>query len=226
MNAEWNSSLRVRSASLIKLAVMLEVFRQAEQGSLSLTAPIKVSSHCMTGGSGVLKTLEVDRTFSILELVTLMITVSDNSATNKLIDLIGINRINSFCKDIGCCETVIQRRMMDLHSDKDNWTSARDTVTMLKQILRSPFQNEMLSILCSQQFRHKLPALMNPCLAVGSKTGELPGLEHDAAIIVKDEGEPVIAAVLLSDFKNSNDAIMLHRNIGELLSKFMMNNLS
>jgi beta-lactamase class A len=116
--------------------------------------------------------------------------------------------------------------MMNFNTGKENWTSARDMVTMLKQIMKSPFKNEMLSIMRSQQFCHKLPALMSPVLSVGNKTGELPGIEHDAAVIMTDEGEPVFAAVLLSGFNNSSEAIMLHRNIGELLSKFILHNLS
>ncbi|MFC7373548.1 serine hydrolase [Fictibacillus iocasae] len=223
---EINPNKKMKSASLIKLAILLEGYSLIEQGELTSGEILPINPEMMTGGAGIISRLSVSRPFSVQDMLTLMIAVSDNTAANVLIDLLGMDRINERCRQIGCVNTQLQRKMMDLSSPHENWISSRDTVLLMRKIYEHPLHQDMIPVLSGQQFRHKLPALMNPQLFVANKTGELSGVEHDAAIIMKEGGEPVYAAVLLTDFTDSDEALLLHRKIGKLLSQYMMNNLS
>ncbi len=80
---------------------------------LSLEEKIKITQEMRTGGDGVLKELEPGHEFSLREILTLMIIVSDNEATNILIQMLGMDRINRMAAELGLKEAVLGRKMMD-----------------------------------------------------------------------------------------------------------------
>lgn len=88
---ELNPEMVFPAASMIKVPIMYEIMRQTAAGKLSLDETLVVTSGYRTGGAGILKELRPDITMTVRELVTLMIIVSDNIATNMLIDLAGMN---------------------------------------------------------------------------------------------------------------------------------------
>ena len=106
-------SCAVLSASTIKLLVLAEVFRQAEEGSLSLAEGVTLTAEKRTGGDGILKELLSGHTFTLKELCTLMIIVSDNEAANLLLDRVGMDKVNQLGEDLGLTATHLGRKMMD-----------------------------------------------------------------------------------------------------------------
>lgn len=109
-----NENVVFPQASAIKIAILMEVYKQAEAGKFKLTDTRRVEKQDKTGGSGVLVQLG-DGTvqLSIYDLCVLMILVSDNTATNMLIDLVGMENINRTLEGLGLKHTRVRRRMLD-----------------------------------------------------------------------------------------------------------------
>ncbi|MFP4200131.1 MAG: serine hydrolase [Clostridia bacterium] len=205
---EVNAGDRLPAASLIKIPILLEAFRQAESREVDLDAPVPVSPGEKVGGTGVLTRLSDGLTLPLRDLMTLMIIVSDNTATNLVIDTVGMDRVNELCRELGAHSTLLDRRLMDLEARQaghDNYTSTSDMVLLLREIAEGDLvsaksRQEMVGILQGQQFNTKLPAMIpsgvpgDPVLA--HKTGELPGVEHDAAIFVRDDSNVYVAGML------------------------------
>ena len=105
---------KVLSASMIKLLILAELMRQVSEAKLSLSQKITLTDSMRVGGDGILKVLASGHQFSLKELAKLMIVVSDNEATNILIDLLTMENINTLGRNLALKETFLQRKMMDL----------------------------------------------------------------------------------------------------------------
>jgi beta-lactamase class A len=217
------------AASLIKLPILLEGFRQIQEGKLDPDEAISVSQVEKVGGAGVLSHLSIRSEVTILDLLTLMILVSDNTAANLLIDRMGTISINDLCKRLGLKETQLNRKLMDfkaLQSGIDNHISAFDARTCIKAIDKDEMfhahsRESMLRILHNQQFCHKLPAKINRDLIFSAnKTGELPGVEHDCAIF-RYKGETIYAAVLIDELTDQTAGSEVLVRIGSFLNAYM-----
>lgn len=206
------------AASLIKLPILLTLFAMAEKGQIDPDTRVEMTKDCRVGGFGVLKDLENGLKPTIRDLAVLMITLSDNIATNLLIDMMGMPEINCEIKSLGLSNTVLRRKMMDAEAKEaglDNDTSAEDIRRILKEVLKSPFKEEILDILFRQQCNNKLPVFMGEEIRFAHKTGDLPGVEHDAGIICAN-GEEIIAVVLTKDLADNKEGIWLNQEIGKL----------
>lgn len=202
------------SASLIKIPIMIEALRQAQEGKSDLDAKAGISSKERVGGMGVLAHLSPSIQISLGDLVSLMISISDNTATNLVINEVTMEAVNQLAAGLGCQQTVLARKMMDTEAVKqgrDNYTSARDIGLFLKEIvtgntLDSVRKEAAFQMMRQQQFHTKLPAhfinQMPPDCLFAHKTGELTGIEHDAGIL-KMKDEYVYMAVLTSGLSDS-----------------------
>ncbi len=224
----WEENRRKSSASLIKLPIMMTAFEQIQTGSLNGDAMVVLRHEDHVEGAGVLNGLHDGITLSIEDLLMLMITVSDNTATNRLIELIGKDSINRFCLTWNLKRTFLNRKMMDFRSlemGQDNWTSSMDVVSCLKGINEGPFKEasrrKMLTMLSRQQFRDKLPALVGGDVKVFNKTGELPGVEHDCAILESTSGKIAYVAVLIDELQAPEDGRRAISRIGKLVYDYL-----
>jgi beta-lactamase class A len=137
-------------ASSIKIAILVGFFDRVESGQVDPDEPLGLGEERMVGGSGVLKELAAGSvTMSIFDYATLMITVSDNTATNICIDLAGMGEINDALAKLGLTETRLVRKMMDLASlaaGKENVSTPRETMTLMECLFSgkgvSPFVRE------------------------------------------------------------------------------------
>ncbi|MDF2569335.1 MAG: per1 [Sporomusa sp.] len=211
------------AASMIKVPIMIEVMRQAAAGTLSLDQMFEITDDVKTEGAGILKELRSGAPMTVRELVTLMIILSDNTATNVLINLVGMNAINTTVTGLGLRSTVLQRKMMDFaaaKAGKENYTSAADLAQLFAAIANNnlpiPLQyNElMLDILKRQQVRDKLPFYLPEEIIIAHKTGTLPGAEHDAGILFVPGG-PYIICVLTADLAANYEGLQLVASIGK-----------
>ncbi|WP_449622604.1 serine hydrolase [Robertmurraya sp. Marseille-Q9965] len=208
------------SASLIKIPILIEAFRQYEKGLFSLADSLEIGKDQRVGGSGVIQVLE--RSFwTIKDLMTLMITVSDNTATNVLIELLEMDTVNESMKLLGLKKTQLQRNMLDfvaLQHGRDNCTCAADMIRCLKVIEESGFLKEESCreaklILQHQQF-HKILGLIDVDKGyMGSKSGSLPGVEHDCAII-SVQGKTAYVAILIDQIVVGKSATSIMQEIG------------
>lgn len=200
-----NSEEPFQSASVIKIPILIEGLRQSEVGEINLNQLTSIASK--VGGSGILQALSPDAGMTIKDLMTLMIIVSDNTATNVLIELLGMDAINASMEKMGLHHTVLNRKMMDFEAIErglDNYTTPMDMISCLKIINEGPYLSEAsrktaLEIMSYQQFQDKLPGMMDlDRIFVANKTGGLPHVEHDCAVFTYKE-KTAYAAVLMDE---------------------------
>ncbi|ESU33771.1 hypothetical protein G3A_04675 [Bacillus sp. 17376] len=225
---EVNSQQVYQSASLIKLPILIEALRQIEAGKLQKDRLVTIKESDKIGDTGVLQAMKVKQ-LPVEDLLSLMIIVSDNSATNLLIDLIGINSVNSTISRIGMKNSILQRKMLDfaaIQSGHDNFTSAADIALCLKEAvaggaLNTHSKNTFFSFLLQQQFKEKLPFYMDDALLkIVNKTGELPGVEHDCGIITYGKKQAFIV-VLIDGLSETESGKTTIRQIGKHINRFI-----
>jgi beta-lactamase class A len=187
---EVEADRRFPAASLIKLPIL----------AAALDAGLPLGERLPAGppvpGSGVLAHLADIGDMSVRDLLTLMIAVSDNTATNIIIDRIGMEEVNAWCERRGLTATVLARRMMDARARErglENLTSAADVASVLSWLADRPFA---VTALEAQQLNDRLPRHLPAGFRLAHKTGELRGVRHDAGIIYPPSGAPVVVAVL------------------------------
>jgi len=108
----WNENFQVYAASTIKIPVLCLLFQDAEQGRVDLSQKMVVKPENRVGGSGILQSLCPDLEISIFDMATLMIVMSDNIATNQIIDIVGMDRVREFCKENGLNSTWLWQKMI------------------------------------------------------------------------------------------------------------------
>jgi len=221
---ELNPDMVFPSASMIKVPIMYEVMRQAVAGTVDLDESLVVTSDSRVGGAGILQELRPDIAMTVRELVTLMIVLSDNTATNMLIDLVGMDAVNKTMADLGLQSTLLRRRMMDFDAalaGKENQTSAADLALLFNIIYNSqgvPQESStlMLDILKRQQVRDKLPFYLPEETVLANKTGTLPGIEHDGGILFLPNGTYIIS-ILTADLAFNYQGLQLVASIGKVI---------
>jgi beta-lactamase class A len=200
---QWSPEARFPAASVIKIPILVEAFRQEQAGRLRLDERLPIRPEDKVGGFGILKELPSVESVSLLDLLTLMIIISDNTATNLCIERVGMDAVNGTMGSLGLRATVLQRKMMDMAARErglDNFTSAGDIARLLEllatdQALTPEGCARALDILARQQVNDRLPLLLPSEVKVVHKTGELPGLRHDVGILFIDSRRVVIAAL-------------------------------
>lgn len=215
------------AASMIKLPIMYEVMRQASQGLLALEELLEVTEAVRVGGAGILQELRPGIALTVQELVTLMIVISDNTATNLLLNRIGLAAVNSTAEQLGLTNTVLRRRMMDFsaaRAGQENHTSAADIAKLLEimyqQTTLPPEYGElMLNILKRQQIRDKLPFYLPEDIAIAHKTGTLDGVEHDAGILFS-AGGPYLISVMTAGLPTNYQGLQLVAQIGRAIFEY------
>lgn len=199
-----NEHLRMPSASLIKLPILAAFWETVEAGRLDPTERVHVSAETLrVEGTGVLKALAPGLQPTWSDLATLMITVSDNVATNLIIDRLGMDVIQGWIDKAGLGETRIERRMMDreaMAAGRQNWTSAADMEAMLLRIhagtcVSARASREMLRVLQAQQIQDRLARRLSESLCVANKTGNFGDVIHDAGVVT-GAGSTCVVSVL------------------------------
>lgn len=199
-----DESTPVRSASTSKLVVLLAVLRAVDAGRLSLDLEVELPAS-RAGGAGVLSRMPTIRALPLRALLTLMIGVSDNTATNAVIDLIGFAAIGEAAAAAGAEGTTTARRMMDaaaIRAGRDNVASASGLVAVMEALLIPGLliTDELVTtareLLGAQQFNERMPALLPGSFEVLHKTGELDGICHDAGAVRLPDGRLLLMAIL------------------------------
>lgn len=191
-----NQHLPLVAASVIKLPVMVEAFRQREEGELDFARQVTIHPEDKLPSCGALTYMHPGLQVTVEDLVTLMIILSDNTATNLLIDLLGMEKINRTIHQLGLQETSLNRKLFQPELSKqgiENYVSAGDMGLLLEKLLKGQVVNrdasaEMLSILKNQRLNGKLPFFLHSRgIVCAHKTGEDSGITHDVGVIFSEE---------------------------------------
>ena len=218
-----NGDKKVLSASMIKLLILAELMKKIFENKFSLSDTVMMANFMKIGGDGVLKELNTGHHFTLKELATLMIIVSDNQATNILIDFLGMENINQLGREVNLKETFLGRKMMDIEARKkgyDNYTCADDISLLLKLIYQEKLINKeasqlMLDILLRQQQGERLQRYLPSDIKIAHKCGDLDNLENDGGIIWLG-GKAYILVILTNGMPN----LQCKQTIGKI-SKFV-----
>jgi beta-lactamase class A len=207
------------TASLIKLAVMIETYQQAAEGRVKLTDPVTLRQADKVPGSGILTNHFSDgATFSLRDAVHLMIVFSDNTATNLVLDKIGIGATAKRMEEWGFPNTKINAKVF--RGDKTSVfpertkqfglgsTTAREMVGLLEklhagQMVSAEASKEMVEQLKKCEDREKFPRFLSEKTVVAHKTGSVSGIRTDAGILYLPSG-PVAVCVLTAENKDTS----------------------
>ena len=195
-----------KAASTIKIAILIALFRAIDAGSLTLGERRTLQAGDKVPGSGVLKGLDEGLPLTLHDLAHLMIAISDNSASNMLIDAVGLNAVNVASSDLGANGTVLGRRFYGraaLPGEPENLTTARDLTRLLAAILGNRAASPascaaMLDYLRGQTHLDRLARRLPEALSYAGKTGSLTGTALDAGIIFAP-ARPLIVAAIAAD---------------------------
>lgn len=200
-----NAGAEMPAASTIKIPVMVEVFRQLAAGKFDLNTRVKLRRSDKDWGSGDLAGGRVGSSYPVSRLLALMIDVSDNTATNMLIRLVGRPHINQEMEDLGLTHT----RLTDFirsEGPRIRWalrSSPADMTHLLramaqKQLVDEWSSREMIRILTGQEHNSLLPEPLPAGTAIAHKTGTLHDTLNDVGIVFEG-GDPYVIAVMTTD---------------------------
>jgi beta-lactamase class A len=208
---EMQEEMLFPSASLVKIPIMAVCFDDYSRGMLDLTKTLVIRNRLKAGGSGKLKDLSAGTRVRIDTLNQLMITESDNTAANTLIDFFGFAYLNRAFQRLGLKHTNIVRLMMDFKSrdqGAENFTTAADMAFFLRRIYTGEFLNQEISeqcldILKQQKMRDRIPKRLPADTVVAHKTGLENGVCHDVGIVFTSGGDFLICVLTKHNEKTS-----------------------
>lgn len=191
-----NSDKAFVSASMIKLAVLCEYMHAVENGQLDPADRVTLKNMNVVGGTGLIQT-ERHASYSYDELCRYMIMYSDNTATNVLINKLGQDAINERVQALGCKNTSLNRQLMALNTNTENWISARDAAAILYKIKNGTAAS---SAMCAKALEYLSKQTDNEGMAEGissgafaHKTGSLRSMRHDGGIVLGKHPYVIVA---------------------------------
>ena len=208
---------QTRTASTIKLAIMAETFHQVAQGKLRWDQPLKLRKGVKQGGSGVLGEFSDDLTIDLKTAVNLMIVVSDNTATNLVLEQVGSDNVNDFMDSLGLRD-IRSMRKIGGGGDSKAWTedarnrlfglgrsSPRQMVRLVElmergEVVSKEASAQMIAIMKRQQLKDGIGRGVPDTMPVVSKSGALDRFRADVGIVYTRRGR-IAMAIYLDDLR-------------------------
>ncbi|MBS4172887.1 serine hydrolase [Bacillus sp. FJAT-49736] len=236
----WNEQEVFFAASIIKVPIMAAVFAGFDEGLYRLSDTISLKREDQVGdpvgGCGVLHHLTPGINLTIYDYITLMIIQSDNTATNVLIDLVGVEKIQQIMKEIGMEQSSFHTKLMTVpvKAKGRNRITAFDIATLLKKLTSGSIISQyaceqMIDIMKKQHFRDCLPERFpdeesniigaKPPWEFANKTGWVTGIRHDIGILYF--GKKAMNIVVLSKDVEDREAKAIMAQIGEYIFHYL-----
>lgn len=203
-------------ASSIKIAVLAELYRQSQaggEGKAKLSDLYTVQKSDLVPGSSIMNGLTPGVTrVTNRDLATMMIAVSDNSATNVLIDHVGMNNVNALMDSLGLKHTRLQRKMMDLKAASEgheNLSTPREMMTLLAELYRGKVLNKEMTddffqMLATPKRDSSLRQALPDSVRSANKPGELEGVRNDSGIVFVPN-RPFVICIMTSYLEREKD---------------------
>lgn len=227
----YNENVQMVSAGCMKLPIAVSLIKDVEDGNVTFLDKVNIDVDDKVYGTGIIHEFN-SRDYNIFELLVAMLIQSDNTAANKIIDIVGIDKINKDIKEMGLKNTVLNRKTADERSkvEIENFTSSKDLGVIWKHLYNGTFLNEknstmLIDILRRQQIKNKLALYIPDDLKyeISSKTGDKKGVENDTALIQLSKGNFVFT-VLSQDIPNSVYGTVTLAKCGKMAWDSIMNN--
>jgi beta-lactamase class A len=204
----YHADRPVKTASIIKLPILIHAALLVESGQLSWDQRLPLSG-TRSPGMGILKVLDDGLHPTLRDVAVLMTVISDNTATNMLIDLLGIDQINQRIQSLGMHSTRLNRKVFAPNTEEClPWglgvTTARDVVHVLSAIAHGQIGNTETSrflheTLAKQQDRVGFPRELPASWSYAGKTGSDDDLRNDCAILTSPDGRQYVCACFVQE---------------------------
>ncbi len=199
-------------ASSIKIAILAELYRQAQEGKLKLTDLYKVTTSDLVDDSPIMNGLTPGVTqITLRDLATMVAAVSDNSAANVLIDRVGMENVNALLDSLGLTHTRLRRKMMDLKAaaeGRENISTPAEMMTLLESLYRGkefgkPLTDDFFKVLSTKKDSW-IPRDLPEDLRIANKPGSLEGVRNDSGIVFLEK-RPYILCVMTTYLRRERD---------------------
>jgi beta-lactamase class A len=202
-------------ASSIKIAVLAELYHQAQQsahgvsGKATLTDRYVIRAADIVPDSSILGGLTPEvSSLTNRDLATIMVAVSDNSATNVLIDRVGMDNVARLTESLGLAHTQLRRKMMDLQAaaqGRENISTPREMMELLEQLYRGkvigpPLLDDFFNVLATNK-NSWIPRDLPADLKIANKPGELEGVRNDSGIVFL-KNRPYVICIMTTYLSN------------------------
>jgi beta-lactamase class A len=204
----------VQTASVIKLSLMLQAFEQVKSGKLTLSAPVVLTKDNQVGGSGILNLMDPGLTLTLNDSITLMMTLSDNTATNMVIDVVGLRPTNEMLARMGLKNTYFYKKVFKpsegpMPPDQKQFglgkTTAKEMAQLMESIYRCDLADrslclQMITMMRNQQDHDMLPRYLTTSDSsedlspIADKVGALDDVRNDVALVYTKRG-PIIISI-------------------------------
>jgi beta-lactamase class A len=229
----------VATASVIKLPVLLEAMEQVKAGKHKLTDKITLQKDDIVLGSGILQFFDTPLAITFKDALTFMVIESDNTATNLVIDQVGIKNVNDRISQMGLKDTYLYKKVYKpatgpMPPDQKKFglgkTTAREMAKVMEAIVRCDLRDGklcdgILYMLRNQQYRNLVPHYIETSdtseglSLIANKTGSLDEVRNDVAVIYSKNGPIIISAFTYDNedksWNNDNAAELLVAHIAK-----------
>jgi beta-lactamase class A len=217
-----NGDRQFRAASVVKIPIMIEIFRQVERGERSLDDRFVLAAGDKAAGGGVLLHLHEGIELTLNDLIYLMIAISDNSATNVLIHMAGMDRVNALMRELGMQRSNLGREMKGrpaIEGEQENFATPEDYTRVVAAILDGTAAGSdscaaMIAVLQKQQNPSRIARFLpeDESIRWGTKTGSNRDVTHDVGFVQSPDGT-LVMAVMCEGFPDVHTG---ERMIGEI----------
>ncbi len=238
-----NVDEKFHAASTMKVPVMIELFKQANQGKIDLDDSILLKNEFKSIVDGSLYSMDiaddsddvvyqqVGTRVALKDLIHSMIVVSSNLATNVLIERVDAKKVTATMKDLGAHNMEVLRGVEDqkaYNQGLSNSTTAQDLMLIMKAIANNTAGTledcaAMIDILKEQQFNDMIPRYLPEDVSVAHKTGFISGIHHDAAIVYLPDGRAYVLVLLSKNLKDFDKGTEQLAEISKTVYDYMMN---
>jgi beta-lactamase class A len=229
------------AASLMKICVMIEVYRQVADRKFSLDDTICVRNEFTSIADGSTFSLQMHRDggdtlyhmigseVTVRELMLDMITVSGNLSTNLLIELVGTKNINTTMRKLGAKNLCVLRGVEDMRAFErglNNIVTAHDMLAILEKlacgtIISKSYSEEMLSIMLRQRYNDIIPSRLPLRVKIAHKTGSISGVRHDVGIVCLPDGRIYVLVLLSKSLSDESDGEKTLRNLSKIFYDYL-----
>ena len=228
----YNENVSMTAAGCMKLPIAVSLIKAVEDKKVDFMDKIKIETSDKVYGTGIIHEFN-EREYTVFELMVIMLIQSDNTAANKIIDIVGMEQINEDIRIMGLKNTRLNRKTNDERTaitDVENITTAYDLSKIWKHLSNGTFLNKdngqmLIDILRRQQIKNKL-ALYIPDdlkIEISSKTGDKKGIETDTEYLELPKGKFVFT-ILSQDIPNSVYGTVSLAKCGKMMWDDVMNN--
>lgn len=228
----YNENVQMVAAGCMKLPIAVSLIKAVEDKKIDFLDKIRIDGKDKVFGTGIIHEFN-EREYTVFELLVAMLIQSDNTAANKIIDIVGMDKINKNIEEMGLKNTVLNRKTTDERKVKngvENITCALDLAKVWRHLYNATYLSKensqmLIDILTRQQIKNKLALYIPDDLKyeISSKTGDKNGVENDTELIRLSKGNFTFT-LLSMGIPNSVYGTVTLAKCGKMMWDNVMNN--